>query len=138
MPLRRCAAALALAALVVPASAAAAPAAKPLKLRLADDTKTVTIPENDAVGGVFADSQRLSANCKQTERPVAPGLISAPRPLASQSFGFATSWPLRHGSARSRPLRAAGAVRQRRQRDLRGQQARRGQARARHTTPSAA
>jgi hypothetical protein len=88
MPIRRCVAALALAALAVPATAAAAPA-KPLKLRLATTTKTITIPESDAIGGVFADSQRLSAKCKQTERPVAPGLISAPRPIAAQSFGFA-------------------------------------------------
>jgi len=90
MPLRRCAVAIAIAALAVPATAAAAPAAKPLKLRLATSTKTVTIPATNAIGGVFADSQRVVAACKQTERSVAPGLVAAPRPLAGQSFGFAT------------------------------------------------
>src|SRR5690349_9724516 len=90
MPSLRCAAALALAAVLLPASAASAAPAKPLKLRLAASTKMVTIPENDAIGGVFAESQRISAACKPSEVSVAPGFTAAPRPVAAQSFGFAT------------------------------------------------
>lgn len=74
----------------LPVGVGAATAAKPLTLRIATTTKTVTVPKSSSLGAYFDYSQQVAAKCRSNERSIAPGITSAPRPMASQSFGYNT------------------------------------------------
>jgi hypothetical protein len=56
-------------------------------VRVVNSNVRVTIPETDAITGYFQASQDADVKCRYPERPLASGIINAPRYLASQSFG---------------------------------------------------
>lgn len=79
---------------------AAAPAAgAKLTIRTAAPVVSVRVPASDSVGTVFAESQRLSTQCRSGETSLAPGILEASRHIVAQSFGpsavgaFATGAP---------------------------------------------
>lgn len=76
---------------VAVASLAAVPsaAAKALSLQITKSSTNITVPpvSSGTIGSFFSTSQYLTGSCRSGARSLAPGIISANRPIASQSHG---------------------------------------------------